>query len=73
MGTAGWQLNTNILKDIICGQILTEPKGQNFGFRILDFGLIDISETKFVRFFIKVFLAQHNPDSGIVCMIGEDR
>ena len=73
METPGWQLNTNILKDIICGQILREPKGQNLGFRILDFGLIDTGENKFSRFVIKIFLVQHNPDFGIVCMIGGDR
>lgn len=53
-----------------------ESKGQkvhNFGFRILDFGLIDTGETKFFRFVIKIFLVQHNPDFGIVCMIGGDR
>ena len=73
METPGWQLNTNILKDIICGQILREPKGQNLGFRIFDFGLIDTGENKFSRFVIKIFLAQNKPDSRITCTIGGDR
>ncbi len=42
-------------------------------FIILDFGLIDVGETKFFRFVIKILFAKNKPESRIVCTIGGDR